>query len=181
MARIIYLICLEIFITGSHVVYLEYIAVIVIYYEGKNTISTPNEKTINQRDPDVMGSGSTTGETAHSTGEFTSCTGNLMESGNCIFLSVLFLIKATTSILNDRANQSSRPRGREHGIWEKYHKDGTLMWRGNYFHGELHGLWEWYWEDGIIWLKEKYHHGINYGLKIIYSFEEPEDSIKKYI
>jgi hypothetical protein len=46
MVRIIYLIFLEIFITGSHVVYLEYMmAVIVIYYEGKNTISESNETT----------------------------------------------------------------------------------------------------------------------------------------
>ena len=69
--------------------------------------------------------------------------------------------------------------GREHGIWEKYHKNGTLMCRGNYRHGEFHGVWEWYYGDGSIWSMEKYRQGVNYGLRRIYSFEEPGRLHKK--
>jgi antitoxin component YwqK of YwqJK toxin-antitoxin module len=39
-------------------------------------------------------------------------------------------------------------RGRLHGVWEGYQKDGTLQWREMYFHGTPRGLWEYYWPNG---------------------------------
>jgi antitoxin component YwqK of YwqJK toxin-antitoxin module len=46
--------------------------------------------------------------------------------------------------------------GRRHGVWKSYHKDGTLMWRYHYLHGEAHGLWERYQPDGTPKWKD-YH------------------------
>ena len=41
--------------------------------------------------------------------------------------------------------------GRRHGIWKHYWGDGTLWWRGHYFHGKEHGVWEWYYGlDGTL-------------------------------
>ena len=52
--------------------------------------------------------------------------------------------------------------GRRHGLWEYYHPDGSLWWRGHYLHGELHGvrelrgLWGDYYENGTLYYKKYY-------------------------
>ena len=45
-------------------------------------------------------------------------------------------------------------KGEGHGRWEHYYKNGALMWRGHYLHGEPYGLFGCYWSDGTIRWKE---------------------------
>ena len=46
---------------------------------------------------------------------------------------------------------------KRHGIWEQYHSDGNIMFKGYYKDGELHGYWEFYWYfDEVMLYKEFY-------------------------
>jgi hypothetical protein len=53
--------------------------------------------------------------------------------------------------------------GERHGVWEKYHEDGTLMWRGYYLHGKLHRV-EWHYPDGTPRWRGNYLHGNQHGV-----------------
>ena len=46
--------------------------------------------------------------------------------------------------------------GEQHGVWEWYWGDGTLLWKGHYHHGKVDRLQEAYWTNGTPYLKE-YH------------------------
>jgi antitoxin component YwqK of YwqJK toxin-antitoxin module len=55
--------------------------------------------------------------------------------------------------------------GRPHGVWERYHSDGTLWWREHWHHGKRHGVWEWYRPDGTLGRRDHWHHGVKRGLE----------------
>ena len=55
-------------------------------------------------------------------------------------------------------------KGERHGLWEWYHSNGQLMYKGNYVAGKEHGLWESYWSNGQLSYKGNYVDGKRHGL-----------------
>ena len=51
-----------------------------------------------------------------------------------------------------------------HGLWESYHPNGQLYYKGEYRHGKEHGLWEYYWSDGKLHYKGENKKGKGIGL-----------------
>jgi len=47
-------------------------------------------------------------------------------------------------------------RGQRHGIWEWYHPNGELWFKGNYLNGKSEGYWEWCYHDGEPHRREYY-------------------------
>ena len=54
-------------------------------------------------------------------------------------------------------------KGNRHGLWESYHYNGQLHFKGNYVHGKAHGYWESYWDNGQLNLKGNYVNGTAHG------------------
>ena len=67
--------------------------------------------------------------------------------------------------MKERINQRDAE-GRAHGLWENYHSNGPLWWRGHYHQGKVHGLWDWYRPDGTLGRREHWHYGDRKGLEI---------------
>jgi len=45
-------------------------------------------------------------------------------------------------------------KGQKHGLWEDYHDNGKLSWKGTYLNDKRHGFWEDYYPDGQLRDKE---------------------------
>ena len=54
--------------------------------------------------------------------------------------------------------------GRRHGLWEVYHPNDRLWFKGEYIHGRAHGLWEYYWDNGKLSYKGEHKKGKDIGL-----------------
>ncbi|MHB8603721.1 MAG: toxin-antitoxin system YwqK family antitoxin [Thermoplasmatota archaeon] len=55
-------------------------------------------------------------------------------------------------------------RGRRHGRWKFYHRDGKLWSSGTYVHGVAHGLFRWYAANGKLRQSGRFAHGKQSGL-----------------
>ena len=48
-----------------------------------------------------------------------------------------------------------------HGIWEKIHPNGKLMFEVNYEYGQKHGVEKWYYENGNLKSEQEFDFGIS--------------------
>ena len=55
-------------------------------------------------------------------------------------------------------------KGEEHGVWEDYHENGQLAYRGNYVNGEEQGVWESYYSNGQLYYRANYVNGEKHGV-----------------
>lgn len=53
--------------------------------------------------------------------------------------------------------------GKRHGLWERYHVNNQLFFKGKYVDGEQHGYWEFYYFDGTLAYKGTYDLGKRIG------------------
>ena len=53
--------------------------------------------------------------------------------------------------------------GKEHGLWEAYYYNGQLQYKGNYVAGKQHGYWEYYWDNGQLGFKGEWVNGKLHG------------------
>ena len=60
--------------------------------------------------------------------------------------------------------------GLKHGLWEKYHSNGNLMYKENWGNGNTNGLSERYYSNGNLWFKACYSNGKNDGILVLYNF-----------
>ncbi len=50
--------------------------------------------------------------------------------------------------------------GKNHGLFERYYKNGQIDYKGNYINGKRDALWEFYFENGQLRTKGLYKDGI---------------------
>ena len=48
-----------------------------------------------------------------------------------------------------------------HGIWNKFHPNGKLMFEVNYEYGEKHGMERWYYDNGNLKSEQEFDFGIS--------------------
>ena len=55
-------------------------------------------------------------------------------------------------------------KGERHGVWESYHDNGQLSYRGSYVNGKSHGVWESYYDTGQLYYRGSYVNGKSHGV-----------------
>jgi antitoxin component YwqK of YwqJK toxin-antitoxin module len=63
-----------------------------------------------------------------------------------------------------RINQYDINTGKKQGIWEEYHYNGQLWFKGSYKNNLRDGYWEEYWSNGQLWFKGSYKNGEKDGI-----------------
>jgi antitoxin component YwqK of YwqJK toxin-antitoxin module len=54
--------------------------------------------------------------------------------------------------------------GQRHGLWEQYHTNGQLSYKGTYINDMEHGPWVTYYDSGQLWVKGTYNMGQRDGI-----------------
>jgi antitoxin component YwqK of YwqJK toxin-antitoxin module len=60
-------------------------------------------------------------------------------------------------------------KGQQHGLWERYHDNEQLWYKGEYINDLRHGPWIWYYENGKLRYKLTYIQGKLDGLVECYN------------
>ena len=77
-----------------------------------------------------------------------------------------------------KINQRNKD-GQRHGLWECYHDNDQLLYKGTYENGKEHGLWEYYYfNGGQLYWKGTYVNGKEHGL---WKYYNEDGTIKKQI
>jgi antitoxin component YwqK of YwqJK toxin-antitoxin module len=79
--------------------------------------------------------------------------------------------------------QNKKPRNakrQRHGIWERYHTNGQLHYKGEYINGKQHGQWISYHTNGQIWVKGTYIKGELELLLEVYNSDGTINDVKFY-
>ena len=55
-----------------------------------------------------------------------------------------------------------------HGLWEVYHKNGNIRYKGEYVNGKRHRPWTWYYSNGNLRYKGEFKNARQIGFWVFY-------------